>query len=403
MSWPERSVQDHRRQTDRAIHRACADFARDPITFVKFQELLLCARKRAPRIFDAAFVNARHPGVDALVNLARFHDAHVRSLSDWAGTESSWRPAISSLAHHLTARYQVPAFMASAWHAVDTDGDTRRAWVIAHSRGASFRSLRVPINMTRKMERIFLDSQDDLALEPALRRAELLALGMPLDFVKAILSTRLATDLRNGQFWRTVWMFIMSHSGEIDATQIGPMIDYIQAIRHDRISVETPEGITEIAPPQPDFSIKGRTMASMLRLMQQWHRSLGSSFAGARFSWARSPFRPWIMEEPARDELETPKRWQIVELTNSAQLREEGAALHHCVASYAHLCHRGSSSIWSLRIWQGEKIRPVLTIEVDPKRRVVIQARGKANRSVSGKPRRLLHEWASREALQIAI
>jgi hypothetical protein len=183
------------------------------------------------------------------------------------------------------------------------------------------------------MERIFLASQDHLALEPALRRAELLALGMPLDLVKAVLSTRLATGLQNGEFWRTVWMFIMSRSGDIDATQIGPMIDYIQAVRHDRLRIETQEGITEIAPPQPDFSIKGRTMPSMLRLMQDWHRSLGGAFAGTTFSWARSPFRPWMMEEPARDESELSKRWQMVELTNSAQLREEGVALNHCVAS----------------------------------------------------------------------
>ena len=107
-------------------------------------------------------------------------------------------------------------------------------------------------------------SQDHLALEPALRRAELLGLGMPPDFVKAILSTPLATDLQNGEFWRTVWMFIMSNSKEIYAKQIGPMIDYIQAIRHDRICIETPEGIREITPPQPSFSIKGRTMACAL-------------------------------------------------------------------------------------------------------------------------------------------
>jgi hypothetical protein len=257
--------------------------------------------------------------------------------------------------------------------------------------------------MTRKMERIFLASQDHLALEPAVRRAELLALGVPLDFVKAILATRLATDLRNGEFWRTVWMFIISRAGEMNATQIGPLIDYIQAVRHDRIRVETREGITEIAPPQPAFSIKGRTMSSMLRLMKEWHGSLGKAIGGTTLSWAPSPFRPWLMEEPRRDESEMPKRWQMVELTNSAQLREEGVALHHCVGSYAHLCYRGNSSIWSLRTWQGEKIRPVLTVEIDPKKRAVIQARGKANRLASGKPRRLLHEWANREGLQMAI
>jgi hypothetical protein len=93
----------------------------------------------------------------------------------------------------------------------------------------------------------------------------------------------------------------------------------------------------------------------------------------------------------------------MMELNNSAQLREEGVALHHCVGSYAHLCHHGNSSIWSLRVWQGEKIRSVLTVEVDPKRRAVIQARGKANRSASGKSLQVLHHWAAREGLQMAI
>jgi hypothetical protein len=93
----------------------------------------------------------------------------------------------------------------------------------------------------------------------------------------------------------------------------------------------------------------------------------------------------------------------MMELNNSAQLREEGVALHHCVGSYAHLCHRGSSSIWSLRVWQGEKSRSVLTVEVDPKRRAIVQARGKANRSVSGKSLQVLHHWAAREGLQMAI
>jgi hypothetical protein len=293
--------------------------------------------------------------------------------------------------------------MTSVWHADDAAGDTKRAWVIAHSRGASFRSLDLPITMTRKMERIFLASQEHLALEPALRRAELLALGVPVDFMEAILSTRLATDLRNGEFWRTVWMFLVTRAGEMEHTQIGPMIDYIQAIRHDRIRIETQDGIMELAPPQPAFSMRGRIVPSMLQLMREWHRGLGCHEGGATFSWSRSPYKTWVFEEPRRDDAEKPRRWQMMELTNSAQLREEGAALHHCVGSYAHLCYRRSSSIWSLRILQGEKIRSVLTVEVDPKKRVVIQARGRANRLASGKPLQVLYDWAVREGLHMAI
>jgi PcfJ-like protein len=403
MSWSERHVQDHRKRTDRAIHRACSLLASDPLTFAKFQELLICARTRAPRLFEAPVNDGRHLGVDALFHLARFRSAHIRPTAEWRSTSSSWRPAVALLAHHLTCRYEIPAFMASVWHAVDAAGDKKRSWVIAHSRGASFRSLDLPVIMTRKMEHIFLASHDHLALEPALRRAELLALGMPVAFINAILSTRLATDFRNSDFWRTVWMFFIAHAEELNSTQIGPMIDYIQSVRHDRIQIETQAGIVETAPPQPSFSIKGRTVPSMLRLMKEWHRDLGVSDSTVAFTWARSPFKPWLLEEPRRNEQETPKRWHMVELIDSAQLREEGTSLHHCVGSYAYRCYRGTSSIWSLRTWQGEKKRSMLTIEVDPKKRAVIQARGKANRSASGKSLKLLHDWANREGLDMAI
>ncbi len=397
MSWSERYVQDHKRRTDCAIHRACARLTSDPSTFKTFQEMLCCARKRAPRLFEAPVSEGRHLGVDALVNLSRFRSAHIRRAIYWEGTSSSWRPALSSLAHHLICDYKVPEFLASSWYATDAAADKKRSWFVAHSLGASFRSLDLPIVMTRKMEHIFLASHDHLPIEHAIRRAELLALGAPTECVKAVMSTRLATDLRHSEFWRTVWMFLIANAGDVDPTQIGPMIDYIQAVRHDR----TQDGMTEFGPPQPAFSMKGRTVQSMLRMMQEWHRSLGTG--SASLSWKRSPFEPLLFEELSRDDSEKPRRWQLMELTDSAQLRREGAALHHCVASYADRCNRGASSIWSLRLWQAEKITHVLTVEVDPRRRAVIQARGRANRAASGRPLRLLQDWADRERLRMAI
>jgi hypothetical protein len=292
--------------------------------------------------------------------------------------------------------------MTSVWYGCDAEGDKKRAWVLAYSLGKSFRSLDLPFTMTRKMERTFLASQDHLSFEEALRKAQLVAVGMPAHFVSAVLSTRLAKDLQNGDFWLTVWMFLVNHANDVDPAQIGPLIDYIQAIRHDRIRIDTEQGITEVAPPQPEFSVKGRTVPSILRLIREWHRGIGRTYTSSRLSWPRSLYRPWLIEEPRRDEEEIPKRWQMVELSNSAELREEGAALQHCVSSYAHRCYQGNSSIWSLRMWRSEKVRPVLTVEIDMKKRAVVQARGMANRSASGKPRRLLQDWASREGLQMA-
>jgi len=363
----------------------------------KFRETLDCARKRARRLFEAPVVDGRHLGVDALVNLSRFHVEHVRPVIDWAGASSSWRPAVAFLAHHLICKYKVPTFLASSWYAADSHGDRKRGWFVAHSRGASFRSLDPPIMMTRKMEHIFLASQDHLSIEHAMRRAELLALGASVEVAKAVLSTPLATDLRRSEFWRTVWMFIIANAGNLDSMQIGPMIDFIQAVRHDRAQ----DGTVGFGPPQPTFSMKGRTVQSMLRLMRDWHGSLGAG--SAAFSWPRSPVQPLILEEQSRDSSEEPRRWQMIELTDSAQLRSEGAALHHCVASYAYLCYQGDSRIWSLRLWRGEKIHHVLTVEIDPKRHAVLQARGRANRAASGRSLRLLQDWAARERLRMAI
>ncbi len=402
MSWPERSVRYHKRQTDCAIRRAYARLATNAPAVAKFDELLHYVRNRASRLLEAPVLSGHHPGVEALVNLSRFGSAHIRPAANWSGTTSSWHVAVSSFAHHLVCKYHVPVFLASSWHSTeDADSDKKRGWFVAHARGASFRSLNLPIAMTRRMERIFLASHDHLTIDPAIRRAELLALGAPAEVVQAVLSTRLATDLSNGEFWRTVWIFLVANASTMDPTQIGPMIDYIQAIRHERIALETQDGMVELDPPQPAFSMKGRTVQSMLRLMRDWHKSLGLASAG--LAWTPSPLQPMLVEEPGQDPSDPPRRWQMLELTNSAQLRAEGTALHHCVASYADHCYRGISRIWSLRFWRGEKVHHVLTIEIDPRMRAVVQARGWANRVASGKPLRLLREWANRERLRLAM
>ena len=53
----------------------------------------------------------------------------------------------------------------------------------------------------------------------------------------------------------------------------------------------------------------------------------------------------------------------------------------------------GGVRIWSLRVRRGDKVRHVLTIEVDLERRAVVQARGWGNRAATGKPLRLFQDW----------
>jgi hypothetical protein len=402
VSSAERFVRHHKQQTDRAISQAHARLAAHTLASATFRALLHRVRNRAPRLLDAPVVNGHHPGVEALVNLSRFESAHVRTTTDWAGTSASWRRAVCSLAQHLVGAYAVPRFLAASWYAIDDAyAERKREWFVAHAHGASFRSLALPIVMTRRMEHIFLRSHDHLTIEHAMRRAELLALDASDELVRAVLATRLATDLHHGAFWRTVWLFLSANARAIDPAQVGPMIDFIQAIRHERVAVETQGRIVMRDPPLPSFSMKGRTAQSMLRLMQEWHRRLGVANGG--LTWAPSQLRPLLREEPSEDPSVPPSVWELMELTNGAQLRMEGTALHHCVASYADRCWRGASRIWSLRARRGDKVRHVLTIEVDVRRHTVIQARGWGNRAPSGKSLRLLQDWTVREKLRLAI
>ena len=402
MSWAERFVRHHKQQTDRAISQAYRRLYEDSFASATFDELIFVVRHRAKRLLDAPVVDGNHPGVETLVNLSRCRSAHVRRVGDWQGSARPWQHAVSSLAEHMVCVHAVPRFLAASWYATDEAySEEKRRWFVAHGRGACFRSLNVPIAMTSKMEHIFLTSPDHLGIEPAMRRSELLGLGACAEVARAVLTTRLGTDLRNGEFWRTVWMFVIANARSIDPAQIAPMIDFIQSIRHERVAVETPDGIVFREPPQPSFSMKGRTVQSMLRLMKEWHRSLGTANGG--LTWQPSQLRPMLLEEPGHDPAGPTIVWQLVELTNGAQLRAEGTALRHCVASYADRCWRGQSRIWSLRARRGATVRHVLTIEVDPVRRAVIQARGWGNRSARGKPLRLLQEWALRERLRLAI
>jgi hypothetical protein len=402
VSPAERSVRHVKRQTDRAISQAYTRLAADARARATFEELLRCIRDRSPRLLDVPAIDGRQLGVEALVNLARFADAHVRPIADWAGSSASWRGAVNSIAQHLLTEYRIPAFLSSAWYATDDRyAEAKRRWFIAHAAGASFRSLTLPIRLTRKMEHVLLTSRDHFGFEYALRRAELLGLGADQELTDAVLATRPAVDLDNGEFWRTVWLFLITNSGSIDGAQVGPIIDVVHAVRHERVAVDTAAGIVLREPPQPQFSLKGRTARSVLRLMDEWHRELGLVTGGLR--WAPSRLRPMVLETPQEDPTARPVSWELTELTNSAQLRAEGAALQHCVASYSHSCWRGASRIWSLRRRRDSDVRSIATVEVDPVRNTIVQTRGFRNRRTSGKALQLVQAWAAREKLRVAL
>jgi len=150
---------------------------------------------------------------------------------------------------------------------------------------------------------------------------------------------------------------------------------------------------------QPNLTMKGRTPESLLRQVAMRHRDL-AKFAQPEAEWASSGIPGFEFTQGS--ELGDSRVWTINELLSSKALYAEGRVMHHCVASYAYACARGVSSIWTMHLIERGALHKVLTIEVNRRSRVVCQAKGPCNRSVTQRQLGLIRRWAEKAGLQLA-
>jgi hypothetical protein len=212
---------------------------------------------------------------------------------------------------------------------------------------------------------------------------------------------RLGQRIERPEFWRTVIAFFVAHP-EMSLEQVNPIVDFIHANKFAGDEVLTVGGLEIRDAPWPDFSIKGRTLKSILRLVLAWHANLAINKNGAWFSWKNSNIQGYRFLEK-RPEEEGDRDWTILELLDSCALQTEGRAMHHCVYSYADRCRRGETTIWSLRLRVKGHEKRIMTIEVDPHRRSIIQARAKCNRRPGGRSAEIVRQWAALAGLELKL
>ena len=96
------------------------------------------------------------------------------------------------------------------------------------------------------------------------------------------------------------------------------------------------------------------------------------------------------------------RRWTITELLNGDALVNEGREMRHCIATYARSCANGYSSVWSMQCENAEGRERVLTIEVKPSARTVMEARGRFNAAPTPQAMRILRQWTEKAGLSLA-
>jgi hypothetical protein len=207
------------------------------------------------------------------------------------------------------------------------------------------------------------------------------------------------------RFWREAVRFFCAHPATVE--EMDDFRDYL----------------ADCYRRNPEFSFKGRTLASLRRQMHEWHRDLeeiarieaarrraeaaharargeaSAREASAGGSWRGAAIADWSWTTEAKDRSRS-EAYLVIQLRTAADLVAETRAMHHCVASYAAKCIAGNASIWSLRRRAADNTERLLTIELDRQHRAV-QVRGFANRTARPEERKLLERWGKARGIDL--
>ncbi len=339
--------------------------------------------------------------LNRLRNLAERQGQWLRRCDEWRpnGHGQGLRLEFRSLALHLLALYPVPGFMDVVWDlGAGPEAFRQQSWFIRLARGVSFRDLALPLTVTRRMEHHIRQAPHHYTVAQAVRYGETLGLGGSIPLACAIANSRLGQKVEHFEFWRTVILFFVNHA-EMDVGLVTPIIDFVQSNKFAGEEILTAHGTGHRRAPWPDFSIKGRTPASIWRLVREWNADM-TARRTRDFSWPASNIPGFRFVEYSNAE-DGSREWTIRELASSAELYLEGRALRHCVHIYAPRCRRGETTIWSLRLRADGQEKRIATIEVNPRQGEIIQTRAKANSCAGPRAQEIVRQWATVAGLRV--
>lgn len=368
--------------------------------------------------------------IAALAQLARHHSEWYRPLEEWRSNTDKQREQFSSLARHLLARYEVPMTMDSAFFHGDTPvAHQQQEWFKHVGFGQNIRTAGTPITLTKRAAHLFPQMGKYHTVTQSLRQAQAIALGANNRLAWTISWSSIGRTLENEEFWKSVVHFFVNNHPMLSVTYVEPIIDYLRHQKYEKERITQADGsVVEGPPPQPNFSMKGRSADKLLRQVDDWHAQLSGLENMPLKAWESCGLREFSHVE-YDEKIKRNTQWSTHELLTSAQLGVEGRIMHHCVGSYTDRCASGERAIWSIRVTdldadlaiQEPETIHVLTVSVDAKKRTVTEARGKYNlkphdRAQLGKKRRahglymhflresarILRLWMDREGLSHA-
>ena len=377
----------------------------------KFIEFLQFVRAESSLLSPESFrhsqsVDCVAERVRALLRISLASSRWIRPIEGWQCDREqtpSQADQFHSLLRFLFAKYPVPRFMNHVWFGSCVSDCKQGVQIfLKMARGIGPRQSGLPVSLNKSQAACFMEAPDDLKLMEAIRWSQVLAFGGSAKLARTVLTTQLRDQQDNEPFWLETLRWLCRAESEdvcpLDDEEVVQIVRFVQLHRFEP-AVGVLGYHTEFALPlQPNLSLRGRSIRSLRRLMVNWRdqiempRRLGVDIKPRLSSWGSIGIGG-LQVEMGQD------LWTIEELLTGHELQVEGGIMQHCVGQYDQSCLRGDSSIWSVRVCRKDKRKRVLTVELCPRRKVILQARGKCNSAPTVAVQKLLRQWARQEKL----
>ncbi|MBD3675030.1 MAG: PcfJ domain-containing protein [Planctomycetaceae bacterium] len=337
--------------------------------------------------------------LETLATISAYHKHWLRPIEDWRSGGYSVECQFRRLIKHLFVRYdEIPACLECCWQMLnDHRGNRLRDLFLHLGAGKNVRHWSLPIPYTKKMSHHFMHAPDNILPVHTIRWGQVRGLGVKLHHAVEILKSRLGELFENEEFWLSFFHWLADHP-DFDERFLRLVIDYVHYQRFvPRLDCDAGPGFG--TPAQPNLSMHRRDPQRLIEAAQRWQRELEQQEPLQDQSWGHAAIVPFAQAEEDSGSLH--RGWTIRQLMTSDELVHEGRVMDHCVATYISSCLEGTSTIWTLEYHVGSKSRKLLTIEVDPRHREVIQVRGRSNREANEQERRILENWARAAYLRL--
>jgi len=333
--------------------------------------------------------------------LGLIHDSYidpskyVRNPDDWVSKSYNLNKQKIDFIRWVYCLYPVPQFMLELF----TDKAKSELfvnsllprklffkWFIIIATGGSFAKYSKEI-FTKKEAHLFLNAPDNNTIIENIWWAKCKSIDLGRKVTHAIVKRlfrninppRHYLEIANLFWWQRLLILLKNCEDEVSIESLNDIMDFLRD-RHNNSDV---------------FDLKGRTFNSLIKLSNEWHRTMQfRKFGNQNFTWRGIDIPDWNWTDKKQT-----STWTVTQLLTSKELFNDGKRMRHCVASYGQRCMQGQSAIFSLMEDDGMNMpEKHVTIELSSSKQL-IQANARMNRQPKGMAKLILNKWLSHNGI----